>query len=291
MCPICSGQSKLYLDYQKISKGDYRLWRCEKCGLIYTEPLPSPGFLADFYQTYDSFGVQDNYYRDLKNYGKTRAGRELTQEFSRLAKQYGFRRDRKILDLGSGGGMFLDIATRAGFPAVGVEVSHPAAEFAINNFGVDCVVGDVLSFEIAEKFGAVFMWDLLEHLPRPEELLVRIGGWLDRGGYLIFETPNSEALINKIIILLLKLGITWPAGWMFGYHHLFWHSRQSLELMLTRCHFEILEVRLSNTLPERIFPWSLKFFLPRLALIAVNAAAAVVGRKNKILIIARKSEN
>ena len=291
MCPICQQPAKQYLDYQRIGKGDYSLWLCRNCGLIYTAPLPADDFLEDFYQHYDSVGDRESYYRDLKNYRQTRAGKKMAKDFTRLAEKYHFHRGGKILDLGSGGGMFLDIIKRAGFTGLGVELSRPATEFAKNNFGVDCLSADAQEIELAEKFGAAFMWDLLEHLPRPEELIKKTNKWLAVGGYLVLETPNSRALINKIILLLLKFNIRWPAAWMFGYHHLFWHSRESLRILLQNNGFKILAAKNHNTSPARVFPWSWKFFLPRLALEFVNLIAALIGRKNKILIIAQKSES
>ncbi|HNW09680.1 MAG TPA: class I SAM-dependent methyltransferase [bacterium] len=288
MCPICQGQDRLYLDYRQINKGDYQLRRCSSCRAIFTKPLPSADFLHEFYQHYDSIGRTDNYYQDIKNYRHRAMGRQLIDLFNKLNRQYHFRHDLRLLDLGSGGGMFLDIIKRAGFSGLGVEVSAPAVSFAQDNFSVDCLAADVASVDFDEQFGAVFMWDLLEHLPRPGLLLDKINNWLAPGAYLIIETPNSQALINQLILWLLKIGIRWPAGWMFGYHHLFWHSRKSLEVLLAKSGFRILQLSRSNTQPRRVFPWSIKFFLPRLALEALNLLAVIVGRQNKLLIIAQK---
>lgn len=290
MCPICQGLAGHYLDYQKIGKGDYQLLRCYNCRLIFTVPLPAVDFLRDFYQHYDSIGQTDNYYRNIKNYRHQVVGRKLINHFHRLNDQYHFRRDLRLLDLGSGGGMFLDIVKQAGFSGLGVEISAPATKFARENFAVECLTADVSSVDFEEQFGAVFMWDLLEHLSQPQQLLGRINNWLAPGGYLVIETPDSRALINQLIIWLLKIGIRWPASWMFGYHHLYWHSQQSLAFLLAQNNFKILAVERFNTEPARIFPWSWKFWGPRLVLGLVNGWAALIGRHNKLLIIAQKYE-
>jgi len=289
-CPLDRGRAKLYLDYQKIGKGDYKLMRCASCGLIYTNPLPTEEFLNDFYQIYDSIGEKDNYYRNLKNYSQTCEGRELEELFLELSKKYNFKRNEKILDLGSGGGVFLAILKKNNYQGLGIEISRPAVDFAKKEFNVDCQSGDVSKISFQDSsFGAIFLWDLLEHLREQINIIKKINKWLVKDGYLIIETPNNQALVNKIILGLLKLKIIWPAKWMFGYHHLFLPSEKSLVKLLKNNNFKILEINRKNTSASRIFPWSFKFFIPRIILEIVNFLAMIIGGKNKLLIVAQKN--
>ncbi|MFA4871782.1 MAG: class I SAM-dependent methyltransferase [Patescibacteria group bacterium] len=288
LCPLCRGKAKLYFDYHKIGKGNYKLLQCLSCGLVYTDPIPDENFLNDFYQSYDSIGQKDNYYRDLKNYRQTKEGKEREDFFLNFVSRYDFNKIWEILDLGSGGGAFLDIIRRNDFKGLGVEISSQAVDFAKNNFGVECIAADAQSINFDEKrFGAVFMWDLLEHLPRQPALIKKIGGWLVKGGYLIMETPNNNGLINEFILFLADLGLVWPAVWMFGYHHLFLHSKKSLIKLLADNGFKILEIRQKNTAAKRIFPLKGKFFLPRIFLELLNGLAIIFHKKNKLIIIAK----
>ncbi|MBI5766030.1 class I SAM-dependent methyltransferase [Candidatus Falkowbacteria bacterium] len=300
LCPLCRGKAKLYLDYHKIGeggsrantslspKGDYKLLKCLACGLVYTDPIPDENFLNDFYQSYDSIGQKENYYKSIIHYQQTKGGRDLERFFLELAKKYKLNKESEILDLGSGSGVFLDILKRNNFRALGVEISGAAVDFAREKFAVNCVVADVLKVNFEPgRFGAVFMWDLLEHLPRQQALIKKIGGWLAHGGYVVIETPNNNALINGFILFLMDLGIVWPAAWMFGYHHLFLHSKKSLVKLLADNGFRILEIHQKNTAAKRIFPLKGKFFLPRIFLELLNGLAIIFNKKNKLIIIAK----
>jgi hypothetical protein len=110
------------------------------------------------------------------------------------------------------------------------------------------------------------------------------------GGYLIMDTPNSQALINKIILGLLKIGIKWPAKWMFGFHHLFLHHKKSLVKLLEDNGFRVLKIEQENTSANRIFPWSIKYFFPRIMLEIINSLTCIIGSKNKLLLVAKKNE-
>lgn len=262
--------------------------QCGFCGFIFTDPLPSVEFLDDFYQSYDSFGKSDNYYRYLRDLDESGEYNRLKKILNRLSKRYGFDKKNKILDVGSGGGMFLKVLKDCDFVGLGLEISQPAINFAKKNFSVDCVCGNIETVELSEKFSAVFMWDLLEHLRYPEQVIKKINGLLADGGLLVLETPNSGALINRIIKFILRIKIVWPAQWMFGYHHLSIFSSSSLNILLEREGFELLEIKKVNTSANRIFPFSFKFFIPRLALEVVNLVGRAFGGRNKIMLVARK---
>src|SRR3989339_1755256 len=200
MCPNCQAKTKLYLDYRVINKGDYALFKCQACGLIFTSPLPTDEFLDQFYQSYDNIGLRHIYYQNVKDYKNSRDGTELIKLFLNIAQEYNLPKNKKILDLGSGAGVFLDILKSNNYQGLGIELSQTAVKFAKSNFQVESVVGDVSQIELENSgFGAVFMWDILEHLKEQEKTIKRVYDWLADNGVLVIEIPNSNALINKII--------------------------------------------------------------------------------------------
>lgn len=288
-CVVCQGAVQPYLDYQTIGKGEFSLQRCQACGALTTVPMPTREFLHDYYQRYDSFGSRDNYYHDAARYQKTPEGRQLVADFDQLNQRYRFAEQGEVLDLGSGGGMFLDLLKRRGVSGRGIEVSAPAVAFAREQFGVEARVGDALDKLYDDAmFGSVFMWDLLEHLPDQHGIARRAHGYLKSGGYLVIETPDNRSLIAKLVKLLLWLGVTWPASWLFGFHHVVWHTPRSVTQLLEQHGFKVLSIEHGTTLPRRIFPWSVKFFLPRLALELLAGLTRFMGGQNKMIIVAQK---
>lgn len=288
-CPLCQGKSKLYLSYDKIGKGDLALYCCSVCGLIYTHPLPTDNYLSKYYQDYDSIGKKYLYYKDAANYENTNYGRKLKKKIKKLINNYSFLQNKKVLDLGSGAGIFSDILQKNGCYVQGVEISKVAAEFSNKNFGLKTLIGSVDFVDLPHgEYEAIFMWDLLEHLANQKGVIKKTFNWLLPGGLLIIETPSSRALINKIILFLFHCGLKWPAVWMFGPHHLYIHSEKSLKKLLTDKGFKIVEIKKANTKADRIFPLKGKFIIPRMILEIINCMTHIVGGKNKLFIIAKK---
>jgi 2-polyprenyl-3-methyl-5-hydroxy-6-metoxy-1,4-benzoquinol methylase len=96
----------------------------------------------------------------------------------------------RLLDLGAAGGhLGRAVRDRCAFLA-GVE-SDPALPPSAREGYDDWRATDALAAGTwSEPFDAVVCADVLEHLPRPEELLLLIRGWLREGGTLFVSLPN-----------------------------------------------------------------------------------------------------
>ena len=46
-----------------------------------------------------------------------------------------------------------------------------------------------------ESFEAVALWDVMEHIPSPQDALQRLRRWLTADGYLFLNVPNSKSLV------------------------------------------------------------------------------------------------
>jgi 2-polyprenyl-3-methyl-5-hydroxy-6-metoxy-1,4-benzoquinol methylase len=96
----------------------------------------------------------------------------------------------RLLDLGAAGGhLGRAVRARCAFLA-GVEPDAALAPSAREGYD-DWRSADALSCgDWSAPFDAVVCADVLEHLPRPDELLGRIRGWMRDGGALLVSLPN-----------------------------------------------------------------------------------------------------
>ena len=76
-----------------------------------------------------------------------------------------------VLDIGCGIGSFVDWAGRSGLRAIGSDVD-PKAVAEARERGLDVHVGDELAENVAaESVDMVTLWDVIEHVYEPRELL------------------------------------------------------------------------------------------------------------------------
>ena len=142
--------------------------------------------------------------------------------------------ERSLVEYGSNVGLFLDVASQAGWKAMGVEPSTWAVETGRERFGVDLHEGTVEDYEIAHRPGAVVMLDVLEHVTDPAAVLERVSEVLSESGILVLTTVDTESLHSR------ARRANWP--WYIR-SHLHYFTRESLTRMLRAAGLEMLEWR------------------------------------------------
>lgn len=110
----------------------------------------------------------------------------------------------RILELGCGQGQMLDFLNKKGFSSVeGVDTSKEQI-MAAERYGLQVYHSDVFDFLHASRQGydLVLAIDFVEHFTRQEliQLLCGIKKILNKGGHLIFRTPNGQGVFAGQII-------------------------------------------------------------------------------------------
>ncbi len=183
--------------------------RCTVCSLVYLTPGPTPDEIADFYP--DSYSIytepkQPHFSRRALRTLKYRMGYHhlRIENDERLLDR--IRPDKpipnvipyvpegRVLDIGTGNGENLLRLKSIGWQCQGVEFNAKAVEICRNN-GLDVFHGDLVSaaFE-SNTFDFVTAHHLLEHVPKPHDLLAEIARITRPGGYVLIRTPNSNSL-------------------------------------------------------------------------------------------------
>lgn len=196
--------------------------RCNRCGLVYASPRGGDEAIRQSYEAVvDELYVQE------------RRGRVLTFErnFRPLLALVSEPAHPRLLDVGCYAGVFLEIATRHGWDAWGLEPSLWAAEQARQR-GLRVVTGTLASAGFAPaSFDVVTLWDVIEHLTDPKSDLQRVNHLLRPGGIVCIHTIDIGSLMPRL------LGPHWP--WLMEMH-LYYFSRRTLAALLQATGFQVI---------------------------------------------------
>jgi SAM-dependent methyltransferase len=200
--------------------GAVAILACRRCGLRWWVPgdahRPERLYDADYFRSAVAGPGYDNY-----------AGLEasLRRGFRRrLARLPRPRAGARLLDVGAAYGFAVAEARRAGWNAVGLEVSAAAARAGVVAAG-RLVRGSALRAPFAAaSFDAVTLWDVLEHLSEPHAAIAEVARLLRPGGWLALSTGDAGSLVARVS------GARWH---LYNLpEHLFFYSRASLRQLL-----------------------------------------------------------
>jgi SAM-dependent methyltransferase len=109
-----------------------------------------------------------------------------------FAKTKGLRR---LLDIGCGRGDFLDYARHAGLETSGVELNSNAAAMARSK-GHQIFTQLLNELDRAQTggFDLITLFQVLEHVPQPGNLMRQAAAFLNPGGYISVAVPSAEGM-------------------------------------------------------------------------------------------------
>lgn len=208
-CDICGahdstvvGKPKASADISRLAciPPDISVVRCNLCGFLYTDPMPFWG--ADSLQAIYGPAYFPNMTRWWEMV-KTRANPQ--RRLDAIERHAG--RDRiRFLEVGCGLGYGIEDAMRRGWAAHGQDVSRFFAAEAERRLGVKVFTGQLAEAAYPTgSFDAVYVDSVLEHLPRPMEMLSEIHRILRPGGAAYLTVTNEDALVTRLRGLLSRV--------------------------------------------------------------------------------------
>jgi len=225
------------------SKNGYDVIECSLCNNKHIIPIPSEDDLKRVYE--------DEYYDEEKPLYIERMNEDM--EWWNLSyddrydsfEEYFNENRRKILDVGSGPGIFLKRGEERGWHVTGIEPSKQAFEYSSQTLGLK-IHNDFLNEETKETFDTfdvVHMSEVLEHIPNPEGLLNIAYEKLNPGGLICVIVPNDY---NPFQIALYE-ACSYAPWWVAPPHHINYYNFDSLSGLLEKVGFKLL-------LKESTFP-------------------------------------
>jgi 2-polyprenyl-3-methyl-5-hydroxy-6-metoxy-1,4-benzoquinol methylase len=239
--PADSRDPAVYFSSSRRVAGYLPIVRCAGCGLMMTSPRDDDATLERIYADLAERSVE---------VGEEARSRNVAERLDLMGARR--RPPGRLLDVGCGAGLFVCAAQRGGWEATGIDASARAMASAGQRCPRACFRAGLLP-EIdfpAASFDVVTLWDVLEHMTRPVEVLEKIRSWLAPEGWLFLSLPNAESRIAGLMgrrwVLLLR-------------EHLWYFSPATIAALLSRTGFTLIDVR------PKLVPFSLASIVDRLA--------------------------
>jgi ubiquinone/menaquinone biosynthesis C-methylase UbiE len=193
------------------------MWHCSQCDLFQKGTLPRV----------DAYGMT---YHQVYHRQRRRKLRTATIRLNRIAACLSFPRP-KMLDIGCSVGATLESATRLGWDAHGVDISHDAVNYCRDR-GLSCTAirGPELPYP-DETFDVLTAWHVIEHVLDVTKSLAEWYRVLKPGGLLVVETPDADCWKVR------SRGTRYRRFWSLD--HVYTFSRHNLEPFFQRAGFEI----------------------------------------------------
>lgn len=275
-CPLCDDRGRdlihkaLWDNSFFSAPGTWSLWRCRGCRSAYLDPRPNPATIGLAYRRYYTHERADpsspssalarlrqklgNGYRNWR-YGTqlapaSRLGILLSVLLPplrwpadmgyRWLPRHGSAARRRVLDIGCGGGDWLQAAREAGWSVAGVEPDPQARAHAVAA-GIDVRPGLSDWSDHEGRFDAVTLSHVIEHVHDPLETLGYAYALLRPGGQIFVDTPNIDAHGHELY------GRDWRG--LETPRHLVIFNRESLTAALEQAGFT--DIRF----PRRLYPF------------------------------------
>lgn len=228
-CPACeSRRYKIVFE-----KDGFTFVRCMRCETIFINPRPTSNMLADYYKTSKSIKHwNDKIFPASENFRRNQIFVPRAKRVFELCRKYKVS-TKVLLDVGAGFGTFCEEVQKLDIfdKIIAVEPSPDLAQ-TCRKKGFDVIEKPIEKVDL-EEVSIITNFELIEHLYSPVDFLIACERTLLRGGLLILSTPNIKGFdLLTLGRLLNNIG---------GPNHLNYFHSNSLNHILQRCGFEILE--------------------------------------------------
>ncbi len=232
-CQVCG--HKNWQNFRRV------LDRCERCGFVKAK--------NKYFKISEKKLYASGYYNGADYLNYKAEARALLKNFrNRLSRILKYKQKGNLLEIGCAYGFFLSLANEH-FVSSGVEIDENTARKARKISGCKIYSGDFLKMHFKNNsFDVVCLFDTIEHLKNPRAYLEKIFRLLKKGGVIVIETGDIDAILPRVQKSTWRL-ITPP-------FHLSYFSKNTLKRLLDDIGFtkkELVWVPFYRTLGQTIY--------------------------------------
>lgn len=222
-CMLCHGHQLRVIAVRGRHRQELTTTICTGCGLVHSYPIPTKEELDTYYRKQyrsDYKGAFKPQRKHILRY--SRGSIRRIQHLQRFAGP-----QQRVLEVGSGSGEFLYLASLAGYRVEGLEPHEGYSAYTRETFGIPIITAPLENADIpAETYDVVVLNHVLEHLPSPLASLSHIHRLLKRDGWLAVEVPDLESNIHAFTN-------------RFHYAHIYNFNQQTLKAVLEKAGFTV----------------------------------------------------
>ncbi|MFM5907000.1 MAG: class I SAM-dependent methyltransferase [Novosphingobium sp.] len=227
--------------------GDYPIVACRTCGLLRTDPRPTPDTVGFYYPadygpyvgttvTASSAAAASG----LKG-AVIAAGKWL---FNSRAQAIPRMSPGRLLEIGCASGSYLHAMAAQGWQVEGIEFSPESAETA-RKLGHHVDTGAVETIEKAPgQYDLIAGWMVLEHLHQPLAVLKKLRLWVKPSGNLVVSVPNAGGFQRRLF------GPNWHD--LHLPNHLYHYDPQSIRNLMAAAGWRVTRIHHHRTLSNAI---------------------------------------
>jgi 2-polyprenyl-3-methyl-5-hydroxy-6-metoxy-1,4-benzoquinol methylase len=162
---------------------------------------------------------------------------------------------RQLLDVGCAQGDQMIAARSRGWVVTGIEPDSIDANFAKEaGFNIYNETVENALIKIDQKFDAILLADVLEHLQYPEEVLKRLTSLLTKNGRIIASVPNVAHISVRLLLLVGKFDYT--LNGILDKTHLKFFTSRTVRKLFSQAGLKVLRFQVTPVPLERVFPKS-----------------------------------
>lgn len=228
-CPLCSAKESVEI----FNKDGYHHHKCSSCSLIFVNPCLKQGTILE-----RVYGTTEYPFFDSVNSESQRQFDKIRFDgvIDYLTKN--FPEKKSIYDIGCGSGYFLQLCKENGFDKVGgIDSLEKAKTYASEVLNLENITyGDYSDLDnINEKYDVVAMWELLDHVVLPNELLKIASKMLNPNGIMIISVRNGFSLAARVLRENCNM--------FLGYAHTNFWNVESFNLVCKEHNLDLLQLK------------------------------------------------
>ena len=221
-CPVCKSTKQIVIQNIQMNipkdyhlPDNYDVVECTDCGMVYADTSAT---LED----YDWYYTHFNFYGDDSKDDNSRRYEWMEE----LLEKY-LTKDSMMLELGAGNGRYSMALKKHGY--TGVTATDPSDESVqrLQDAGVEAYVTNIYSEVLErekEKYDAVFLFEVAEHLLAPRRGIANIACLLRTNGYFMVSVPDYSMIADDMCSI--------PN--YFNLEHINYFSEDSLDTLMAQ---------------------------------------------------------